>query len=108
MKALTAMLLGLGLALSGASFAQEKKDGVQAPSAAQKRQQARMKDCNERAGERKGRERQEFMSTCLKAGAKGSKMTAQQQRMAKCNRDAGAKGIKGDARKQFMSECLKG
>lgn len=31
--------------------------------------------------------------------------TAQQNRMAMCNKDAGDK--KGDERKQFMSECLK-
>ncbi|MDA0225386.1 MAG: PsiF family protein [Proteobacteria bacterium] len=33
--------------------------------------------------------------------------TAQQSKMALCNKDAGAKQLKGDARKQFMSECLK-
>ena len=34
------------------------------------------------------------------------KMTAQQGKMATCNKDAGAKDLKGDARKKFMSECL--
>jgi hypothetical protein len=104
-RILTAVLLGLGVGLAGASFAQEKK----APSAAQKKQQARMTECNEKAGDRKGRERQEFMSACLKAGsAKGAKATPQQQRMASCNRQANAKGMKGDERKAFMSDCLKG
>lgn len=109
MRAVAAILLSLGLAISGASFAQEKKEAKKAPTAAQKRQQERMRDCNEKAGDRKGEERQRFMSSCLKSpGEKGAKMTEQQQRMAKCNRDAGAKGLKGDERKQFMSECLKG
>ena len=109
MKALTAVLVCLGLALSGAAFAQDKKDEKKAPSAAQKRQQERMKACNEKAGDRQGRERQEFMSTCLKAsaGKKSGKMSEQQQRMAKCNKQASGKGMKGDERKKFMSECLK-
>jgi hypothetical protein len=105
MKTLTAMLLSAGVAFAGASFAQEKKE----PTAAQKKQQARMKECNEKAGERKGRERQEFMSTCLKAdGGKSAKATPQQQRMASCNKQASAKGMKGDERQAFMSKCLKG
>ena len=33
--------------------------------------------------------------------------TAQQQRMADCNKQASAKGMKGDERKSFMSSCLK-
>jgi hypothetical protein len=32
--------------------------------------------------------------------------TAQQQKMATCNKEAGAKNLAGDARKAFMSECL--
>jgi hypothetical protein len=108
MKTLTALLASLGIALAGVSFAQDK-DTRKAPSAAQKRQQERMRDCNDKAGDRKGRERQEFMSACLKgASAKGGKMTEQQQRMASCNKQATAKGMKGDARKAFMSDCLKG
>jgi hypothetical protein len=35
------------------------------------------------------------------------KPTAQQQRMADCNKQASAKGMKGDERKDFMSGCLK-
>ena len=34
------------------------------------------------------------------------KMTAQQSKMATCNKDAAAKDLKGDERKTFMSECL--
>jgi uncharacterized protein HemX len=66
MKALTALLLCLGVGLAGAAFAQEKKDEKKEPTAAQKKQQERMRACNDKAGDRKGRERQEFMSGCLK------------------------------------------
>lgn len=64
MKTLVAAL-ALGLALSPAAFAQEKK----APSAAQKKQQQRMKACNKQATEKKlkGAERKSFMSSCLKS-----------------------------------------
>jgi psiF repeat len=34
------------------------------------------------------------------------KPTAQQQRMATCNKEAGSKKLEGDARKAFMKECL--
>lgn len=33
--------------------------------------------------------------------------TAQQSKMATCNKEAGEKALKGDERKKFMSECLK-
>jgi hypothetical protein len=33
--------------------------------------------------------------------------TAQQQRMADCNKQASSKALKGDERKDFMSSCLK-
>ena len=36
-----------------------------------------------------------------------AKPTAQQQRMADCNKQASAKKLKGDERKDFMSGCLK-
>jgi hypothetical protein len=32
--------------------------------------------------------------------------TAQQGKMANCNKDAGAKALKGDERKAFMKDCL--
>jgi hypothetical protein len=101
MRALIAAIALSLLALP--AYAQEKKE----PSAAQKKQQERMKSCNERAGLQKleGDKRKAFMSTCLKGDAKGS---ASQDRMASCNKDAGAKGLKGDERKKFMSGCLKG
>ena len=34
------------------------------------------------------------------------KPTAQQGKMATCNKDAGDKKLEGDARKAFMKECL--
>lgn len=34
------------------------------------------------------------------------KMSAQQSKMATCNKEAAGKDLKGDARKTFMSECL--
>ena len=34
------------------------------------------------------------------------KPTAQQSKMATCNKDAGDKKLEGDARKSFMKECL--
>lgn len=84
------------------AFAQDKE-----PSAAQKRQQARMKNCNEKASSQalKGDERQQFMSRCLKGE---DQTNAQQQKMSACNKQATARQLKGDDRKKFMSDCLKG
>ena len=67
-------------------------------------QQERMKDCNARAGDKKGDERKAFMSACL-SGKDAAKMT-QQEKMKVCNTRAAEK--KGDERKAFMSDCLKG
>jgi hypothetical protein len=92
------------LTASPFALAQEKKE----PTAAQKKQQELMKQCNEKAGERMGDERKKFMSTCLKGDAPSAAQTKQQQRMAECNKQAGAKQLTGDERKNFMSGCLKG
>jgi hypothetical protein len=93
----------LAFAATGA-YAQEKKE----PSAAQKKQQTRMKECNERAADKKGDERKKFMSSCLKGGGEPSKaQAAQQGRMKDCNKQASDKKLKGDERKKFMSSCLK-
>jgi hypothetical protein len=93
------------LVFSPLSLAQEKK----APSAAQKRQQERMKDCNEKAGDMKGDERKAFMSGCLKSSASGASAAQkkQQGRMTACNKQATEKKLKGAERKDFMSSCLK-
>ena len=55
----------LAFACTGA-VAQDKKEAKKEPSAAQKKQQERMKACNEKAGDKKGDERKKFMSSCLK------------------------------------------
>jgi hypothetical protein len=97
----------LALATTGA-LAQEKKD--KEPTAAQKKQQERMKACNERAGDKKGEERQKFMSSCLKGGSANQPtkaQKAQQDRMKACNKQASDKKLKGDDRQKFMSSCLK-
>jgi hypothetical protein len=99
-------------ALSPFALAQEKKETPKkTPTAAQKKQQERMKDCNAQAGDKKleGDDRKKFMSSCLKGGAdKGGKVSAQQEKMRACNKEASGKKLKGDDRKKFMSECLKG
>jgi hypothetical protein len=93
----------LAFAATGA-YAQDKKE----PSAAQKKQQTRMKECNERAGDKKGDERKKFMSSCLKGDQPSKAQAAQQGRMKDCNKQASDKKLKGDDRKKFMSSCLKG
>ena len=97
------ILAALSLSLAFAPLALAQDDA----SAAQKRQQARMKNCNEKASAQnlKGDERQRFMSGCLKGE---TKTTAQQQKMSACNKQASARSLKGDERKAFMSNCLKG
>jgi len=92
------------------ALAQDKKEVKKEPTAAQKKQQERMKDCNEQAGTKKmeGDARKKFMSTCLKGGAAKGEMTPQQARMKDCNKQASDKQMKGDDRKKFMSACLKG
>ena len=60
------VIAALCLAFAATSaVAQDKKDK---PSAAQKEQQDRMKDCNKQASDKKmkGDDRQKFMSSCLK------------------------------------------
>ncbi len=84
----------VALALSPAVFAAETK-GDKEPTA----QQMRMKECNQKAGDKKGDERKRFMSTCLKG-----KRDLQQNRMTACNKEA--TGKKGEERKAFMKSCL--
>jgi mannitol-specific phosphotransferase system IIBC component len=64
MKKTVAMLCFL-LATSPLALAQDK---AKQPSAKQKAQQERMKDCNAQAKDKKGEERKKFMSVCLKGG----------------------------------------
>ena len=58
--------------------------------------------------------KQLLIALCLAVGftsgayAKDEKApSAQQSKMATCNKEAGEKALKGDERKKFMSECLK-
>jgi hypothetical protein len=83
------------------------------PTAKQKAQQERMKDCSTRAGDRKGDARKKFMSSCLKgedmdkkAAKTSDKKTAQQDKMRSCSKEASEKKMKGDDRKAFMKDCL--
>jgi hypothetical protein len=89
------------------AYAQDKKD--KEPTAAQKKQQTRMKECNERAADKKGDERKKFMSACLKGGSTGptAAQKEQQGRMKDCNKQASDKKLKGEDRQKFMSGCLK-
>ena len=107
-----ALAVCLMFALSPLALAQDKKETPKKTlTAAQKKQQERMKDCNEQAGAKKleGDSRKKFMSSCLRGDAakKSEKMTAQQERMRGCNKQASDKKLKGDERKKFISECLK-
>jgi hypothetical protein len=102
MKALIAAISLSLLALPG--YAQEKKE----PSAAQKKQQERMKDCNVKAEGKKGDDRKKFMSECLKEPGASAAQKKQQDRMKDCNKQASDQKMKGDDRKKFMSSCLKG
>ena len=106
-RKLLALLCCMTLAASPLALAQDKG---KAPSEAQKKQQERMKSCNEKAGDRKGDDRKKFMSACLKGQDSGAsaKQKAQQDRMRDCNKQASAKAMKGDERKKFMSSCLSG
>ena len=98
----------LALAVLGA-FAFAPLPALAADTKADNAQQQKMKDCNAKAGDMKGDERQKFMSTCLKAGSAAPAAAApmsQQDKMTMCNKKAG--DMKGDDRKKFMSDCLKG
>ena len=103
MKLLIAAL-SLAFAATGV-FAQDKKE----PSAKQKAQQERMKDCNAKAGDKKGDDRKKFMSSCLGGGKAEATpaQKAQQERMTACNKQATEKKLKGESRKKFISSCLK-
>ena len=75
---------------------------VAAPTfAAENAQQERMKACNQEAGDKKGDDRKQFMSSCL-----SNKKKESDNKMASCNTKS--KGMKADERKKFMSDCMKG
>lgn len=104
--------LCFALAAMPFAFASEGSQPPKEPSEKQKAQQGRMKDCAAKAGDRKGDDRNKFMSSCLKGGDAGmksdtaTKKPAQQTRMGDCNKEAKEKNLKADERKKFMKECL--
>ena len=100
MKTLLAVLTASALALA-ATTAMAADDKANTP------QQNKMATCNKEAGDKKGDEREKFMSECLKAKPAMTAQQAQQEKMKTCNAEAGSKALKGDERKKFMSECLK-
>jgi len=104
-----AIIAALSFALAASGALAQDKDKKKEPSAAQKKQQERMAECNKKAGDKKGDERQKFMSACLKGGgdAASPAQKAQQQRMTACNKQASEKKLKGEERQKFMSACLK-
>ena len=101
---LTLVALTLG-SLPCVTLAADQKSN-RAPSEKQQAQQQRMKDCNAKAADKKGDQRKQFMSACLK-GEDTAKLTPQQEKMKSCNKDASDKKLKGDERQRFMSS-LKG
>ncbi|HUL91043.1 MAG TPA: PsiF family protein [Burkholderiales bacterium] len=109
MRKLFTVLLCMTLAAAPLALAQDKAK-AKAPTEAQKKQQERMKSCNDKAGDRKGEDRKKFMSGCLKGQDAGpsAAQKAQQDRMKDCNKQANLKNMKGEDRKKFMSSCLSG
>jgi hypothetical protein len=70
-KALIAALLCVGLSLAGPALAQGPTAAEKKQQAAEKKQQARVKSCGQQAGRRQGRERQAFVTACLKGAKPG-------------------------------------
>jgi invasion protein IalB len=75
-KLLSLLVAAVFATASVTAMAQDKKDTPKKePSAAQKKQQARMKECSAQASDKKlkGDERKKFMSSCLKPAKKTEK-----------------------------------
>jgi len=104
MKPILTIIAALFLVAGLAQAADEKKAEAAAPTVKKElsASQQRMVDCNKEAAGKKGDERKNFMSQCMKADKASSN---QQNRMKECNKEAGDK--KGADRKAFMSQCLK-
>ncbi|MFC5302138.1 PsiF family protein [Azospira restricta] len=90
-------LVSLALA-AGTAFAEEKKADApkKEPSAAQKAQQAKMKDCNAQAAGKTGDERKAFMKQCLSGGHAAD---------SGCAAQAADKKLAGAAKTSFMKKC---
>jgi len=76
MKKTVAVLCFL-FATSPLALAQDK---AKQPSAKQKAQQERMKNCNAQAKDKKGDERKKFMSVCLKGDSSAPSGKKQEQK----------------------------
>ena len=75
-KLLSLLVAAVFATASVTAMAQDKKDTPKKePSAAQKKQQERMKECSAQASDKKlkGDERKKFMSSCLKPAKKTEK-----------------------------------
>jgi flagellum-specific peptidoglycan hydrolase FlgJ len=86
----------------------EKKSDKAKRTEAQKANDARVKECNAQAGEKKGDERKKFMVSCMKSQKKADddKNKAQRERQRSCDKIAKDKKVKSDDRKAFMQDCL--
>jgi len=95
-------LLGLALLAVFACGSALAADTTKTTTDGKNAQQEKMKMCNEKAGDKKGDERQAFMKTCLSAKPAAEKPKS---KMAMCNEKT--KGMsKADADKA-RSECMK-
>ena len=103
-----ALLAALSLSLLAMSrlFAGKRRRN---PSAAQKKQQERMKSCNERAGVQKleGDKRKEFMSSCLKGEQKALGQPGPHGRVQRGSRRQGPEGRRAQEFHERMPEGLK-
>jgi hypothetical protein len=72
-------------------------------SAAENKQNTKMADCQKQAGEKKleGKDRQNFVNTCLKAKPPAKA----QSKMAECN--AKTKGMSKEEANKARAECMK-
>jgi len=95
-----------------ATKAETAKTTTAAPAAKpETAQQAKMRDCNAQAADKKltGDDRKKFMKSCLSAKPEAKeekKLTPQQQKMKDCNAQATDKKLTGDDRKKFMKTCM--
>lgn len=101
---IAAIAVSFVLAIGTAFAADEKADKPKKePSAAQKAQRERMKDCNAKAAGQAGDERKAFMKQCLSGGRKPAAAGP-----AGCEERANAKKLHGAARASFVKSCQAG
>lgn len=95
---LAVALISLALAAGSALAAEEKKADApkKEPSAAQKAQQTKMKECNAQATGKTGDARKAFMKECLS----GSHAAA-----SGCEAQAAEKKLAGAAKSSFVKKC---